>query len=160
MKRLLLIFFVLALAASCHRGPQVIPRDEMEEIMYEVLMQDQYIKINPPLRRTADTTLVYEGIFEKHGYDTDDFRASLFYYLSDPSRMEKMMEKVEAKLMEKAKEAEIEVQKENWRKSFLRIYNLPFNRGRLPQPKPSAVDTLYTQFNKDSLAYHPHPKKK
>jgi hypothetical protein len=74
--------------------------------------------------------------------------------------MEKMMEKVEAKLMEKAKEAEIEVQEENWRKSFLRIYNLPFNRGRLPQPKPSAVDTLYTQFNKDSLAYHPHPKKK
>lgn len=157
MKRLLPIVCLLVLAVSCHKGPQRIPRGDMEEIMLQVLMQDQYLKINQEFRKQADTSLVYEGIFESFGYDTDDFMYSLGYYLEDASRMEKIMEKVENRLTVKAKEAEKELKEENWRNGFLRIWGLRPDTKRLPQPS-SALDTLYLQFNKDSLFYHPYSK--
>ncbi|MBO4625594.1 MAG: DUF4296 domain-containing protein [Bacteroidales bacterium] len=154
MKRVLLIVCLLALAVSCHKGPRRIPRGDMEDIMMHVLMQDQYVKAHSELRPQFDTMLVYEGVFESFGYNTDDFLASLQYYLEDASRMEKIMEKVEKRLMVKVKEAEIEVQEESWRKDFLNIWSLYPDKRHLPQPS-SAYDTLYIQFSKDSLTYHP-----
>ncbi|MBE6223150.1 MAG: DUF4296 domain-containing protein [Bacteroidales bacterium] len=159
MKKLLLLIVPFVLAVSCHRGPELIPRDEMEEIMREVLLQDQYLKVTSLPKRLMDTTLVYEGVFEKYGYNTDDYLHSLEYYLEDPSRMEKLMEKVEERLKKEAKVVEEEVKEQNWREDFLRIYNLRPEKFRLPQPRPSAVDTLYVQFNKDSLSYSPRKKK-
>jgi len=154
-KFLLLVVGLCAMAVSCDKGPERIPRDEMEEIMYNLLMQDQYVKQHVELRRYADTVLVYEGIFEEYGYDTDDFLSSMGYYLEDPTRMEKIMEAVEKRLAIEIKEAEIQVQEEAWRKSFLRIYNLNRNSVVQPQPRPTAADSLYVQFTKDSLFYHP-----
>lgn len=159
MKRFLPIVCLLVLAVSCHKGPQRIPRGDMEEIMLQVLMQDQYLKQHQELRKQADTTLVYEGIFESFGYITDDFMYSLGYYLEDASRMEKIMEKVENRLTVKLKEVEKELQEETWRNGFLRIWGLRPDTTHLPQPS-SALDTLYVQFNKDSLFYHPYQKKK
>ena len=158
MKRILPMVCLLVLAVSCHKGPQRIPRGDMEDIMMQVLLQDQYIKQNSELRQQTDTMLVYEGIFESFGYDTDDFLASLDYYLADASRMEKIMEKVERRLMVKVGEAEKEVQEEAWRKNYLRIWKLEPNTRSLPQP-PSALDSLYIQFTKDSLIYHPLVRK-
>ncbi len=159
-KALLSALCLLALAVSCDRGPERIPRGEMEEIMQKILMQDQYIKQHLEVRRQADTMLVYEGIFEQYGYDTDDFLTSLEYYLEDPARMEKVMEKVEKRLKDQLKVVLKELEQENWRKSFLRLYSLNPNIHSQPQPRKSAVDTLYLQFNKDSLLYHPYKKKK
>ena len=109
MKYFLPIVCLLALAVSCHRGPERIPRGDMEEIMMQVLLQDQYLKQHSENRRQYDTILVYEGIFEDFGYDTDDFLASLDYYLEDPSRMAKIMESVEDRLNKKLPEIEKEL---------------------------------------------------
>lgn len=159
MKKILLLMVPFVLAVSCHRGPERIPRDEMEEIMHEVLLQDQYLKVTSAPKRLVDTTLVYEGIFEQYGYDTDDFLMSLEYYLEDPSRMEKLMEKVEDRLNKEAKGVAEELKAQNWRNDFMRIYKLRPDSTHLPQPSPGAIDTLYVQFNSDSLAYSPHKKK-
>ena len=159
MKKFLLLMVPFVLAVSCHRGPERITRDEMEEIMHEILLQDQYLKVTSAPKRLVDTTLVYEGIFEQYGYDTDDFLMSLEYYLEDPSRMEKLMEKVEDRLNKEAKGVAEELKAQNWRNDFMRIYNLRPDAHHLPQPSPGAIDTLYVQFNSDSLAYSPHKKK-
>lgn len=159
MKKILLLMVPFVLAVSCHRGPERIPRDEMEEIMHEILLQDQYLKVTSAPKRLVDTTLVYEGIFEQYGYDTDDFLLSLEYYLEDPSRMEKLMEKVEDRLNKEAKGVAEELKAQNWRNDFMRIYKLRPDSTHLPQPSPGAIDTLYVQFNSDSLAYSPHKKK-
>ena len=156
MKKLLLLIVPFVLAVSCHRGPERIPRGEMEEIMRDILLQDQYLKMQITPKRKLDTTLVYEGIFEQYGYTTDDFLYSLEYYLEDPARMEKVMEKVEARLKEEAKQVGEEVKAQNWRSSFMRIYNLKPDMLHQPQPSPKALDTLFVQFNKDSLAYKPY----
>ena len=159
MKKFLLLMVPFVLAVSCHRGPERIPRDEMEEIMHEILLQDQYLKVTSAPKRLVDTTLVYEGIFEQYGYDTDDFLMSLEYYLEDPSRMEKLMEKVEDRLNKESKAVAEELKAQNWRNDFMRIYKLRPDSTHLPQPSPGAIDTLYVQFNSDSLAYSPHKKK-
>lgn len=156
MKKLLLLIVPFVLAVSCHRGPERIPRGEMEEIMRDILLQDQYLKMQITPKRTKDTTLIYEGIFEQYGYTTDDFLYSLEYYLEDPARMEKVMEKVEARLKEESKQVGEEVKAQNWRSGFMRIYNLRPDMLHQPQPSSKALDTLFVQFNKDSLAYKPY----
>lgn len=155
MKRVFHILCVVAVLSVSCRGPQRIPRADMETIMYQLLLQDQYIKRHPEMRKTADTTLVYAGIFQQFGYDTDDFLYSLSYYLKDPARMEKVMGKVAGRLEADAKQAGIQLKEENWRADFMRIWKLPPDTIHLPRPV-SPLDTLHVQFSKDSLFYIPH----
>ena len=97
MKRLLHIVLVLAAAAAC-RGPRVIPKDTLTDIYTEMFLADRKVQdLNIP-RPQMDTLLLYEAIFEKYGYDTDDYMHSLRYYLRDPERFAKVFEGVTKRL--------------------------------------------------------------
>ena len=114
--------------------PKLIERDDMVKIMHDVILQDQYLKLQVRHDRRWDTLLVYEGIFQKYGYTTDNFVSSLPYYFEDPARMEKVMGEV-VKLFEKESAVlEKELRQEEWRKKMLRIYHQPMSR-RLPEFK-------------------------
>ena len=69
-----------------------------------MLVMDQWIADNPGFRVQADTSLVYEPIFEKFGYTTEDYRASVEHYMNDPERYSKILrtttEILDAKLIE------------------------------------------------------------
>lgn len=90
-----IISAVLAVIAlvSCDKGGSVIPRNRMAEIYAEMFLADQWIMSHTEARRTADTTWVYEPIFEKYGYTSDDYRASVEYYLQDPDRYARILRK-------------------------------------------------------------------
>lgn len=152
MRKYLYILLVVLLAAAC--GPRKIPRGDMENIMADILIQDQQIKLNRELKKQADTSLVYEGIFEAYGYDTDDFLYSVEYYLGDPSRMEKIMGSVAERLEKEVKVVAGEIQLEDWRKKLLRIYNLKVDTTRGPRPRVRLVDTLHVRFQNDSVYLH------
>ena len=83
---------------SCSRGPRVISPSKMEKICSDMLMADQWIASNLPARVAADTTLFYEPIFQKYGYTTEDFNASIEYYMRDPVKLSRIMKKVALKL--------------------------------------------------------------
>ena len=117
----IVLFCLLALLASAC-GPRRIPRERMESILADMLVQDQQIRLNRELKHQADTSLVYEGIFQAYGYDTDDFLYSLSYYLEDPSRMEKIMGSVAESLEKEAKEVGKEVDFRQWQERMLRIF--------------------------------------
>ena len=154
MKKLLHISLLLAvLAVSCHKGPERIPRGDMEDIMYEVLMQDQYLKQHQELRKQADTSLVYEGVFEKYGYDTDDFLYSLAYYLEDPARMDKVMQKVEKRLNREGQVVGEEAQYESWRDRFMRLYEMTGTHVVYMPLVRSHRENQYLDFQRDSLVY-------
>ena len=77
----------MMLAASCRKdGAEVIPRGKLSKIYAEMLVTDQWIITTPGVRLIADTTLVYEPILQKYGYDSDDYRKSIDYYMNDPER--------------------------------------------------------------------------
>ena len=154
MKKLLHIILLLAvLAVSCHKGPERIPRGDMEDIMYEVLMQDQYLKQHQELRKQADTSLVYEGVFEKYGYDTDDFLYNLAYYLEDPARMDKVMQKVEKRLNREGQVVGEEAQYESWRDRFMRLYEMTGTHVVYMPLVRSHRENQYLDFQRDSLVY-------
>ncbi len=83
---------ILVFFASCSRDrAKVIPRNKMAKIYAEMLVTDQWIMTTPSVRRIADTSLVYEPILEKYGYDSDDYRKSVDKYMDDPERFARIL---------------------------------------------------------------------
>ena len=97
MKRFLHIVLVLLVAVAC-RGPRVIPKDTLTDIYVDMLMADQYVREENIQRKQLDTSLVYEAVFNKYGYDTDDYLNSVRFYLKDPERFAKIFEDVAKRL--------------------------------------------------------------
>lgn len=97
MKKRLLHIAALAvlmcgIICSCHRDEtKVIPRGKLAKIYAEMLMTDQWIIMTPGVRMIADTSLVYEPILEKYGYDSDDYRKSIDVYMDDPERFARIL---------------------------------------------------------------------
>ena len=97
MKRFLHIVLVLIAVASC-RGPRVIPKDTLTDIYTEMFLADQVVRDLDIPRPQMDTMLLYEAIFEKYGYDTDDYLYTLRKSLRDPERFAKVFEEVANRL--------------------------------------------------------------
>lgn len=70
---------------------KVIPRGKLAKIYAEMLVMDQWAVSDSRLRQKADTSLIYEPIFEKYGYDGEDYRASVEFYMDDPERYSKIL---------------------------------------------------------------------
>lgn len=97
---------MLTLAAfiSCGREENVIPKEELSEIYAEMFLMDQWIFSHPESRRSADTSYVYEPIFSKYGYTSDDYRASMDYYLRDPDKYARILRETSVILETRLKE--------------------------------------------------------
>lgn len=137
MRKYLHIVLLLAVALSC-RGPKLIPRDELEDIYVEMFLADQQLLQMRDLRSRADTMLVYEAIFNKHGFDTDDYLYTLQTNLKDPERFSKTIASVVQRLENEAKALDREIDRLDWKAKFLGM-------------KRPALDTLLAPFGSDSL---------
>jgi hypothetical protein len=97
VKRFLHIVLAVLVAAAC-RGPRIIPKDTLTDIYVDMLMADQFVREENIPRKQLDSMLVYEAVFNKYGYDTDDYMNSVRYYLKDPERFAKIFEEVARRL--------------------------------------------------------------
>ncbi len=80
------------ISASCRKDEaKVIPRGKLAKIYAEMLVTDQWVTTTPGIRMIADTSLVYEPILEKYGYDSDDYRSSVEHYMNDPERFGRIL---------------------------------------------------------------------
>ncbi|MBQ3206673.1 MAG: DUF4296 domain-containing protein [Bacteroidales bacterium] len=96
MKRIFLhipaVLAALLLCFACSDDEsKVISRGKMAKIYAEMLVMDQWAVSDSRLRQKADTSLIYEPIFEKYGYDGEDYRASVEYYMNDPERFSRIL---------------------------------------------------------------------
>lgn len=78
---------------SCSRSGKVISVSKMAEIYADMFVADQWLRENPGCRRMTDTTLFYDPIFEKYGYDREDFVSSVGYYIDKPDKFSKILKK-------------------------------------------------------------------
>jgi len=154
--RLRHIVVFLAFAVSC-TGPRTIPRDKLGDIFHDMFLQDQQIKTNTSLKRIADTSLVYQGIFEEYGYTTDDYLHTINKYIRDPEKLSKVFENVADRLLAESKDIKKEVMFEEWQKKFLAIYRHRIDTLSLPRVPLGAVDTMYFRLHKDQVKYFPPP---
>lgn len=139
MRKALHIFLLLlgvAVAAGCH-GPRRIPRGTMEDIYYDLFLTDARIGENPELRRQADTMLVYEAVFNRYGYNTDDYLYSLRYYLKDPERFAKTVHSVSDRFQKDIAAIDADIAHEEWVHRFMNV------------ERPS-LDTLLAVFLADT----------
>lgn len=108
---LILLATAMILAPSCRReGPRVIPRSKLAKIYAEMFVTDQWVQSKPGLRTIADTSLVYEPILQKYGYDSEDYQYSIDRYMDDPERFSRILRSAaeiiedEIKVLRKAQE--------------------------------------------------------
>ena len=89
---LILLAAIMILVPSCKReSPRVIPRSKLAKIYAEMFVTDQWIQSKPALRTIADTSLVYEPILERYGYDSEDYQYSIDRYMDDPERFSRIL---------------------------------------------------------------------
>lgn len=150
---------VAALAASCR--PRVIPRGKLSDIYVEMFLTDQWLRENPDVNRTADTLLVYQPIFERHGYTTDDYLRSQAYYLQDPDRYAKILRGVSRKLDKELKVIKKQIEREEYlaglhlgRVSVADSLLSPWRKAYAGRPRV-LVDSLFrlrlTDFSSDTV---------
>jgi len=137
VKRFLHIVLVLLAAASC-RGPRVIPKDTLTDIYVDMFMADQQVREENIPRPQMDTTLVYEAVFNKYGYDTDDYLHSVREYLKDPERFAKVFEEVAKRLEGEAKALAKIIEHEEWVAQKL-------------SEKHPQLDSILAPFSKDNI---------
>ena len=136
--RHILLFLAGALALAGCRDSHLIPRSEMADIYYDLFLTDQVVRESSDLRSRADTTLVYEAVFNRYGYDTDDFQYSVRYYLRDPERFAKILHEVNGRLQADAVALEPLINYLEWADEFMKM------------PRPP-IDSVMAPFSRDSL---------
>ncbi len=119
---------VTVLTLSCFRRAGIIPKDDMSSIYYDIYITDNLIESRGKFRRMADTARVYEPIFNRYGYTTDDYLKSVDYYMEHPDRYLKILEETKRRLevykvrLEHRLEAETKSRKEWSLPDSLEIY--------------------------------------
>lgn len=137
MKRILHIVFVLLAAVAC-RGPRVIPKDTLTDIYTDMFIADQMVRDGNIPTVQMDTMLLYEAVFEKYGYDTEDYLYSLRHYLKDPERFGKVFENVAKRL-----EGEVDALK--------KIVELRDRMASRLAAEYPLVDSVLTPFSKEAF---------
>ncbi len=137
MKRFLHIVLVLLAAVACQRT-RIIPRDTLEDIYMDMFLADQVVREENIPHAQMDTTLLYEAVFQKYGYDTDDYLNSVRYYLKDPERFAKVFESVAKRLEGEIDALDKIVQHQDWVASQL--------GAKRPQ-----LDSILAPFSKESV---------
>ena len=151
MKRILHIVLVLVAVAAC-QGPRIIPKDTLTDIYEEMFIVDQQVRERNIPRVQMDTMLVYEAVFNKYGYDTDDYLNSVQYYLKDPERFAKVFEEV-AKRLEREVSALDRIMDYEKELEEKRARNLPLLDSMLAPFSKDAVYLGLARVERDSSRY-------
>lgn len=111
----------------------------MTKIYSEMFLTDQWIRNNKPRGLVPDTVLVYEPIFEKHGYTTDDYLRSVEYYMHDPERFARILRNTYRLLDKESHLVQRQISERDHMEQYHQItYGPP-------------VDSLLMTFSKDSF---------
>lgn len=151
MKRFLHIVLVLVAVAAC-QNPRIIPKDTLTDIYEDMFLADQLVRERNLPQPQMDTLLVYEAVFNKYGYNTDDYLNSVRYYLKDPERFAKVFDEVDRRLEAKVKELDrlIEYQQ---RLDEKRAVTYPLLDSILTPFSKEAVFVGLARVERDSSAY-------
>lgn len=161
---MLLLSFVLAVT-SCSKGGRVLSEHKMELLYADMFLADQWLRDHPQYRSTADTTLFFDPIFEKHNITFEDYDASLKYYVSNPEVLAEITQKASARLQKMADSMNKEVERlaeidrtnkaNRVKHEFVDFESLEPRSDFYPFPDSSAVNSDSLSVRLDSLSAGP-----
>lgn len=101
------VFFLAALLVICSCGKNgIIPKRTLSKIYADMLLTDSWLRTDLDMKHIAETTMVYESIFNRYGYTTEDYWKTVDRYMNDPDDFSKVLEKAAVRLDEAAKYVE------------------------------------------------------
>lgn len=157
-KHILPLIAAVLLASCSKHEAELIPRGKMADIYMEMFMTDQWIASTPSMRVMADTSLVYEPILEKYGYDKLDYIYSVDFYMNDPERFSRILRSCVDKLDKRIKylhklkkEQELEEEAAKKFEDFLESYKTDYT---FEEYFPYMADEPYVHYY-DSLTFEP-----
>ena len=80
-----------AILVGCGRNGRVIPKKKLMGIYTEMFLADQWIRDHADVRAATDTSLFFDPIFRRYGYNFKDYDRSVHYYLDRPEKYGKML---------------------------------------------------------------------
>ena len=111
---------------------------KLVDIYAEMFLTDQWLRDNQDVKKTADTLLVYEPIFNRYGYTTDDYLKTVEHYMREPDKYAKILKNTAKKLEKKEKEIQ-------------KTIDAIERASRLHLSPIHASDTLLRRFKPDSF---------
>lgn len=148
------LLVILTLVSSCGKAKK-IPEGTLSKIYAEMFVADQWITQNR-LTRTADTTWVYESIFEKYGYTGEDYTYSVEQYMEDPESFSAVIEKagkiIRAQITAAGEQNRLEILLDSLvvaREHLYRIFTLAGDS--LLVPSYLGVEAVYDKYNPYAL---------
>ena len=144
---------LLAALCACDRA-RVIPEQDLIRIYHDMFLADQWVRDNPDRRSAVDTTLLFDPIFRRYGYDFEDYDRTVHYYIDHNEQYVKLLNKVEEQLKKEGdrlqKEADIltarEVELNRFRRGYQRKdFSSDSLRWAFPQ-RIWPLDTTNTQL--------------
>ena len=99
---------LLAVLCGCGRRARVIPAEKLTRIYHDMFLADQWIRDNPEARKVADTTLFFDPIFRRYGYDFEDYDRTVHYYLDHPEKYSKILTRASDRLRKEGEGLQLE----------------------------------------------------
>lgn len=93
--RHIVLFLAAALMLASCSGGKIIPKGKLTKIYVEMFLFDEWVRTQRGEMAKADTTLVYEPIFRKYGYTTEDYTRTVKKYLEEPEKFSKLFKKAQ-----------------------------------------------------------------
>lgn len=132
---ILLLLAAVAGLTGCRRA-RVIPEKKMVRIYADMFLADQWVRDHPDAREIADTTLLFDPIFKRYGYDFADYDKSINYYLDHPVEYADIVSKASERLRARSEALQIILDADRKREEGLDSYR------RLYHPKDFSTDSL------------------
>ena len=140
----------------------MIPRKKLAKIYADMFMADQWIQQNYTVSKVADTSQVYEAIFEDYGYSSDDYRKSVAYYIQDPDRFARILRQTVSILDERISDDKAELRKMKSEESAKTDITYRFDFDRIwifDNGFPSACRQGQPRlFHRQGGIFHPRPE--
>ena len=108
---LLLMTAAMSLSTACRRE-RILGKDEVANIMFEIFLADEYAKTYNTVNKAADSILLYQHVFDKHGCTLEDYQRSIKHYLSDEKAYSYILETATSIAREASKAAAKEMNEE------------------------------------------------
>ena len=96
MKKIGTIIFICLLVMATACTPKgILSKKKLAAINAEMFLLDQYAGADRQMRRFTDTCAIYKPLLRSFGCTTDEYFASVDYYLDNTREMAKIMDMTE-----------------------------------------------------------------
>lgn len=153
LKQSIVLLIALFSLFSCSpRG--VVDAEIFPSLLADLYLTDKAITVDFNRVQRADTMLLYEPVFNKYGYTTDEFIKTIDFYLARPAKLKSFFTKAKDILEKRRIDAEQIIAAEELKKEILKKIMIAVSERDSLKETERHIRALRWIFAPDSLPSH------